>query len=181
MSLLLTGGAAATVVIAGYIGRKSWLAFHRAVGITPGTMVYSEPSQLPPPTLMQLSLTPKQLQHLPPVIIEQLTRIDHKADLYQSWKTSLAQSGQTPPTCENEFIVSKLLSTRLPEMIDSYQRIANHEQRLHPKPSAQHNEAAALLMDMLQHTETKLDRLLDGYKSASLQDMQVMQRYLDDR
>lgn len=39
MSVLIGAGVVA-IVAAGYVGRKGWLALHRAVGITPGTLKY---------------------------------------------------------------------------------------------------------------------------------------------
>lgn len=199
MSVLIGVGVVA-VVAAGYVGRKGWLAFHRAVGITPGTLKYVEPSQLPPPPMLQLTLVDDQIKGLPPAIVEQLLRIDGKADILQQWRNEAAQAGQTPIVSEDEFMVSKLLQSRLPELIESYQRIAHHEELLqqaanrasttayanrqaHSEERMSENKAQALglLLEVLMKIETKLDGLLEGCQSEALQQMQVMQRYLDQR
>lgn len=199
MSVLIGVGVVA-VVAAGYVGRKGWLAFHRAVGITPGTLKYVEPSQLPPPPMLQLTLVDEQIKGLPPAIVEQLLRIDGKADILQQWRNEAVQAGQTPIVSEDEFMVSKLLQSRLPELIESYQRIAHHEELLqqaanrasttayanrqaHSEEQMSENKAQALglLLEVLMKIETKLDGLLEGCQSEALQQMQVMQRYLDQR
>lgn len=208
MSVLIGAVGIAAVAAAGYIGRKGWLAFHRAVGISPGTLKYVEPSQLPPPPMLQLTLTETQIDGLPPLIIEQLLRIDGKADIFQQWRNDTIKAGQTPPTTEEEFIVSKLLQTRLPELINSYQRIVRQEaliqqatnralptQRANSVASTSSNDgssynsemsdskaqALSVLLEVLITIETKLDALLEKYQNEALQDMQVMQRYLQQR
>ena len=199
MSVLIGVGVAA-VAVAGYVGRKGWLAFHRAVGITPGTLKYVEPSQLPPPPMLQLTLVEDQIKGLPPAIVEQLLRIDGKADIFQQWRNDMIKAGQTPMVSEDEFMVSKLLQIRLPELIESYQRIARHEDLLqqanHRAATAAYNskqvssenqisenkaQALGLLLEVLIKIETKLDVLLEDCQSEALQQMQVMQRYLDQR
>lgn len=198
MSVLIGAGVVA-VVAAGYVGRKGWLALHRAVGITPGTLKYVPPSQLPPP-MLQLTLAESQITDLPPVIMERLLRIDGKADVFQQLRTEVIDAGQTPPASEDEFVVSKLLQTRLPELINSYQRIARQEaliqQATHRAVSSQHANSAAststemseskaqalaVLLEVLITIETKLDALLERYQNDALQDMQVMRRYLQQR
>lgn len=198
MSVLIGAGVVA-VVAAGYVGRKGWLALHRAVGITPGTLKYVPPSQLPPP-MLQLTLAESQIKDLPPVIMERLLRIDGKADVFQQLRTEAMDAGQTLATSEDEFVVSKLLQTRLPELINSYQRIARQEaliqQANHRAVSSQHAissasnstemseskaQALAVLLEVLITIETKLDALLERYQNDALQDMQVMRRYLQQR
>lgn len=199
MSVLIGAGVVA-VVAAGYVGRKGWLALHRAVGITPGTLKYVPPSQLPPPPMLQLTLAEPQIKDLPPVIMERLLRIDGKADVFQQLRTEAMDAGQTPATSEDEFVVNKLLQTRLPELINSYQRIARQEaliqQANHRAVSSQHANSAAststemseskaqalaVLLEVLITIETKLDALLERYQNDALQDMQVMRRYLQQR
>lgn len=199
MSVLIGVGAVA-VLVAGYVGRKGWLAFHRAVGITPGTLKYVEPSQLPPPPMLQLTLVSDQIKGLPPAIVEQLLRIDGKADIFQQWRNDAIKAGQTLMVSEDEFMISKLLQSRLPELIENYQRIARHEDLLQQatdraSTAAYNNrqvsseeqisetkaQALGLLLEVLIKIETKLDSLLEGCQSEALQQMQVMQRYLDQR
>lgn len=209
MSVLIGAGVVA-VVAAGYVGRKGWLALHRAVGITPGTLKYVPPSQLPPPPMLQLTLAESEIKDLPPVIMERLLRIDGKADVFQQLRTEAIDVGQTPATSEDEFVVSKLLQTRLPELINSYQRIVRQEaliqqatnravstQRANSVASTHSNDgslynantemsdskaqALSVLLEVLITIETKLDALLERYQNEALQDMQVMQRYLQQR
>ncbi|PNK61214.1 hypothetical protein [Psychrobacter sp. FDAARGOS_221] len=207
MSIIVTVGVgvAATMAV-GYIGRKGWLAFHRAVGITPGKMTYVELTQLPPPPMLQLSLANSQLQGLPIVIMEQLQRIDSKADILQQWRSERIEAGQTPEISEDEFVVSKLLQTRLPELLDSYQQLLRHERRLQqvatgPGPlqgkssnakssqtqlsqqdlSQQQAQALQLVMELLLNIEDRLDGLLQGCQNDALQQLQVMQRYMQQR
>lgn len=200
MSVLIGAVGIVAVAAAGYVGRKGWLAFHRAVGISPGTLKYVEPSQLPPPPMLQLTLKEDQISGLPPMIIEQLLRIDGKADIFQQWRNDTIKAGQTPATTEEEFVVSKLLSTRLPELIDSYQRIAHHEALVQQatdratsatrhnttldnenKMSQSKEQALALLWQVLMQIEGKLDQLLEGCQTEALQELEVMQRYLEQR
>ncbi|WP_019673725.1 hypothetical protein [Psychrobacter lutiphocae] len=215
MSILVTLGAGIiTTVAIGYIGRKGWHAFHRAVGISPGKMTYVEPAQLPPPPMLQLSLATSQMQGLPIVIMEQLQRIDTKADILQQWRVERVEAGQPLQVSEEEFVVSKLLQTRLPELLDSYQQLLRHERRLHQVAtqslhnSSSHNkrahnkrahnkllnsepsndelseqqaQALRLVMELLLNIEDKLDGLLRGCQNDALQQLQVMQRYLQQR
>ena len=51
------------------------------------------------------------------MIVEQLLRIDGKADIFQQWRNDMIKAGQTPMVSEDEFMVSKLLQTRVPELI----------------------------------------------------------------
>lgn len=197
MSVLIGVGVIATLGL-GYIGHKGWLAFHRAVGIRPGTLKYIEPSQLPPPQMMQLTLLPDQIRGLPPVIIEQLLRIDGKADIFQQLRNEAIKAGHTPTISEDEFVVRKLLQVRLPELINSYQKIARHEDLLQQteikagsrtknfvtnadQMSKNKAQALSLVFEVLLKIETKLDNLLEGCQSEALQELQVMQRYLHHR
>lgn len=189
MSVIIGAGVIGTLIL-GYVGRKGWLAFHRAVGITPGTLKYVEPSQLPPPEMIRLDLDNNLIQNLPPVVIEQLMRIDNKADVYQAWRDDRQQSGRTVSTTEDEFVIQKLLNTRLPEVIQSYQNIVRHDNRLqqsnHLKNvnsvmSKNQTDALNLLLELLVKIEEKLDVLLSQCQKDALQEMQVMNRYLKNR
>jgi len=185
MSVVI-GAGVLTLIAAGYVGRKGWLAFHRAVGITPGKMKYIESSQQQP-KIRQLSLSAERMQDLPPSVLQQLQRIDTKAQLLQQWRDELTQSGQTPAVSEEEFLVNKLLKERLPELLTNYQRLARHDtvlQQTQPdSPTQSHGEGSALnlVFELLITIEAKLDALLTRYQHNTLQDMQVMQRYLQQR
>ena len=88
----------------------------------------------------------------------------------------------------------------MPELINSYQRIARQEaliqQATHRAVSIQHAissasnsiemsegkaQALAVLLEVLITIETKLDALLERYQNDALQDMRVMRRYLQQR
>lgn len=194
MSIMVGAGVVA-LVATGYLGRKGWLAFHRAVGITPGTLQYVEPSKRPPPQMMQLSVEQQQLSYLPAAILEQIQRIDSQATVYQQWREEAEQAGQSIAATEEEFVVRKLLDVRLPEMLNSYQRIVRHDIRVQQaiRPnyrympdnnnalSESHSEALKLLSELLSNIENRLADLLKRCHADSLQDMQVMHRYLNER
>lgn len=186
MSVIVGAGVVAAIA-AGYVGKKGWQAFHRAVGISPGTLKYVDPSKRPPPDMIQLSLAPHQLQYLPKDMVQQVLRIDDKADVYQQWREEKRQAGHTPSVSEETFVVQKLLEVRLPEMLNSYQRIAQQSARLQQTElrqthqTADQEEALQLLSDLLCHIEETLDGLLKRSQDDSLQELQVMRRYLDER
>lgn len=206
MSIFL-GVGALVVSTAGmvYLGRKGWHAFHRAVGITPGTLKYVEPSADLAPQLIQLTLEAEVLQYLPPVTLAQLKRIDEKADIYQQWQDELATQGQVVPTSEEQFMVRKLLNERIPEMLADYHTLAQYQNRLDQvdisnlpqrDPESQSTlhstvqtpvtkkadtlaSAFSLLVELLDTTEHRLDQLLTRHSDLHHQSLQVMKRYLD--
>ena len=188
MSLLIGVALVSTLGLA-YIGRKGWYAFHRAVGITPGTLTYKPPSEpLALPNLMQLTLDDAVLTYLPEELLEQLSRIDHKADIYQQWLEDLAQQGHTMPTSEAQFTLRKLLNERLPEMLKHYHILAQHQQRMASLPkfatatSTTNSETLSsdlgVLAALLTSTEQRLDNLLAQCRDSSYQELLIMQRYL---
>lgn len=191
MSLLIgIGTALVSTLGVVYVGRKGWRAFHRAVGITPGTLIYEPLSkQLALPNLIQLNLDDTVLAPLPPELLTQLSRIDHKADVYQQWLDDLAQQGHTVPTSEAQFVVRKLLNERLPEMLGHYYTLAQHQQRiasLQSLDTADSNNspdslssALRLLAELLHSTEQRLDDLLAQCRDSSYQELLIMQRYLN--
>ena len=190
MSLLIgIGTALVSTLGVVYVGRKGWHAFHRAVGITPGVLTYEPASgQLALPNMMQLTLDEAALTYLPQELLTQLSRIDHKADIYQQWLEDLAQQGQTVPTSEAQFTVRKLLNERLPEMLENYHILAQHQQRIAKVNAVNTTESsldletlrAALnvLAELLVSTEQRLDELLNQCQESSYQELLIMQRYL---
>lgn len=202
MSMLLGIG---TLVLSAagvmYVARKGWLAFHQAVGITPGTMRYIEPHKLPPPQLMQLNVAPELMSHLPPAVVSQLKRIDEKADIYQQWQDELSQQGHTVASSEAQFVTSKLLSERIPEMLANYHALAQYQQQLSQvngsdqlqvitsapasapmnskKQAATLGAAYSLLLELLSSTEKRLDELLESCCNNHYQELNVMKRYLE--
>lgn len=189
MSMLLGIGALlASSMGVVYLGRKGWHAFHRAVGITPGTLRYIEPKALPPPQLMQLSIDTALLTELPPAVVSLLTRIDDKACLYQQWQEEQQCQGLTVANSEQQFVLRKLLSERIPEMLQYYQSLAQYQQQCHqtsaPEPldkkqAATLGTAYSLLLELLASTEKRLDDLLLDCSKEQVQQLQVMKRYLD--
>lgn len=181
-----------TVAIVGIIGgiyviRKAWYGFHRAVGIEPGKMTYV-PANLREekafkPHLIQVNLSTTQLLHLPNSLKIQLQRIDDKADAYQDWRVDLEQRYQSIlTTTENQFALSKLMSEHLPEIISSYHNL--HERKLKISSESyidSDNQALAMLIELLDDIEERLDNLLKECEQTQLQDLQVMKRYLQSR
>ena len=186
MTIIL--GIVATASVA-YIGRRGWYAFHKAVGITPGAMHYTPPVQAALPMLIQLEIDSCILEYLPPRALDILTRIDHKADIYQQWLDDLAQQGRQLPNSEEQFIVRKILSERLPAMLIDYHTLAQHQQRLiklqgTSRDTTEHQNVAAalaLLIELLDSTEQRLDQLLAQCQDSHYQELKVMRRYLDKR
>lgn len=209
--------AVATTVGFVYVSRKAWRSFHRAVGIEPGKMEYvpyqAEQERFKP-QLIQVNLTNSQLVHVPKSVQIQLQRIDDKADSYQNWRAELeqrhnqhAQSGQSVlHTTENQFVLSKLMSEHLPEIVNTYHNI--HERKLkftnqglanqsqvnqsrasHSAKSlttgidfdASDNQALSMLIDLLNDIENRLDTLLHECEQIQLQDLKIMKRYLQAR
>lgn len=100
-----------------YVLRKGWLAFHKAVGITPGTMIYVPPEQYQP-VLLHLPLDKNQLMALPVTMRQKLAQIDQKAQRLQSYhdKPSLHYPD------ERRFVLVRLLQNELPQAIGHYHR-----------------------------------------------------------
>lgn len=187
MSILFSAGAViATTLGVVYASIKGWHAFHRAVGITPGTLEYVPPSSEPElPNLLQLNIDKSVLPLLPPSVLSQLSRIDNKADIYQQWRDALTQQGHTVAANEAQFVVRKLLSERIPAMLSDYQTLAQHQQRIADMDSANDQNldsalpALTLLTELLDLTESRLDILLDQCRDSSYQELVIMKRYLD--
>lgn len=189
MSLIITAGVLiVTTVGVGYAGKKGWHAFHRAVGITPGTMRYSDAPALEPPKLIQLNIDTAWLPHLPIEALTILKRIDDKADIYQRWRDELAAQGRVLPSSEAQFVVGKLLDERLPQMLADYHALAQYQHQLAniqvqaaapPNADATLTAAYELLIELLTTTEAKLDGLLTNCGESHYHDLKVMRRYLD--
>lgn len=192
MSIVL-GMTAVGAVGAVYLGRKGWRAFHRVVGITPGTMHYEPEAVAFQPNLIQVNLTDTQIYSLPDIAKRQLQRIDDKADAYQNWRNDIEQrlatrnnNTQTAPkitTSEAHFVLSKLLNEHLPEIVNTYLNIDTRKHHIN-SPDMQvdgHNHALHMLLSLLNDIEKRLDALLASCETYELEDLQVMQRYLNSR
>lgn len=183
MSILLGVGVATSITVI-YLGKKGWHAFHRVLGISPGVLVYENPNQpiaLPDMTWQTLALPIEHLQHLPKVQLTQLQRIDSKTLKYQAQQKSHQVQQHTATLTEQQFVLHKLLHTRLPQMLASYQHLyyATAQSKGTSANDPKLTEAHQLLQDALDNIEGRLDALLDHMQTQHLQDLRVMKRYMD--
>ncbi len=186
MSIILGVGiaATATTITVFYLGKKGWQALHKAVGITPGVLVYQDantPLSSSSIHWQQLRLDTEHLSGLPEFQLLQLQRIDEKVAIYDHYQQTLEAQNKTAAVNEEAFVLHKLLYIRLPEMLASYYHLLNtahlknksnisHEQRM---------EASQLLQDALDNIERRSDTLLTQIETQHLQDLRTMKRYLD--
>ena len=122
MSVLIGVGIVTTITTI-YLGKKGWQALHKAVGITPGVLTYQDdqaPLSLSAVTWRHLRLHKKHLQRLPNDQLRQLQRIDDKVSRYQSYQKTQQADDKTPTVTESQFVLQKLLYTRLPDTLASY-------------------------------------------------------------
>ena len=191
-------GVVAVLAVGGaYVLRKGWFAFHKAVGITPGTMIYVPPEQYQP-VLLHLPLDKNQLMALPVTMRQRLAQIEQKAQRLQSYhdKPSLHYPD------ERRFILVKLLQNELPQAIGHYHRYQHERLSKHSSdvskfdvnkvdvnkvdvnkvdmPKAD-DESLQLLEHIMMNVESRLDALLDDHESDSLHELNVIKRYLDIR
>lgn len=125
MSVLIGVGIITSVSIF-YLGRKGWHAFHKAVGITPGVLVYQDvnaPLSLASISWQQLDLNKKHLNTLTDIQLRQLQRIDEKVASYYHYQLELKSHEKTPAISEAQFVLHKMLQTRLPELLSSYYQL----------------------------------------------------------
>ena len=179
MSILIGIGIVTTVTTF-YLGKKGWQAFHKAVGITPGVLVYQSddaPLSLFTVKWQQLNLNKKHLKNLPEQQLRQLKRIDEKVNHYQAYQKSLKAQHKMPAVTEQQFVLDKMLHTRLPEMLATHYQLTNinannekNEKRL---------EASALLQSVLNNIEQRLDKLLAQIDTQQLQELRVMKNYIN--
>lgn len=204
------GVGAVALLTTVYVGKKSWQAFHRMVGITPGQVTYvaadtrvDNLAHLGNAALIwqQLQLDSDYLEYLPAAQIQHLQRIDTKMQAYESWQQSLPQSlpqsnskhsskqpqilAANMPT-EEAFLLQKLITERLPEALARYHLIAkNQVLTTAVSPSAERAqhlaEALQVLQTLLTRIEVNLDKVLAQYEQEQLQNLRAMQRYLDSR
>lgn len=181
MSILIGVGVVTTVSVF-YFGRKGWHAFHKAVGITPGVLTYQNanaPFSLTSISWQQLNLNKKHLKPLIDSQLRQLQRIDEKVDSYYAYQIELKSQEKTPAISETQFVLHKMLQTRLPEMLGSYYKVTTITPTTHNLNSQLQVEADKLLQEMLDNIEQRLDSLLEQIEQQQLQDMRVMKSYID--
>ena len=181
-----------TTITVLYLGRKGWHALHKIVGITPGVLIYQNPNQplsLATITWQQLMLNTQHLSVLPERQLRQLQHIDKKLTTYHKDQQSLELQKITPVMSEEQFLLHKLLYTRLPEMLASHHRLLGFNNRLLNVKSntnanlttenVKHAEASQLLQEALDNIEGRLDCLLEKLETQSLEELRVMKNYLN--
>ena len=193
MSILI-GVAIVTTVTTFYLGKKGWQAFHKAVGITPGLLVYQSddaPLSLSTVKWQQLNLNKKHLQNLPEQQLRQLQRIDEKVTHYQVYQTALQAQHKTPVVTEQQFVLNKMLHTRLPEMLASHHHLINANIKVNngnednvsndSLSNGKKAEASELLQSVLDNIEQRLDNLLAQLDEQQLKDLRAMKQYINSQ
>ena len=176
MLMLLSMSVLGTVTVY-YLGRKGWRVLHQAVGITPGTLTYQNP-QAPLLThslvWQKLTLDKQYLLCLSDQQIRQLQAIDSKVATYYDYQQSLHQQNITAVMTEQQFVLHKLLHTRLAEMLASHHHLISVS-----TSKDKQGEARQLLQNLLDSIEQRLESLLAQMENSHLQDLRVMKQYLD--
>ncbi|WP_286741039.1 hypothetical protein [Psychrobacter sp. UBA3068] len=181
MSILI-GIGVVTMVTTVYLGRKGWQALHKAVGITPGVLTYQDynaPLSLSAVSWQQLHLNKKHLNDLPEQQLRQLQRIDEKTHNYQTYQKGIEAQNKKSVVTEQQFVLHKMLHTRLPEMLASYHQLANIYTSAQHVSNEKKAEASALLQKFLDNIEQRLDGLLEQIETQQLQALRVMDHYID--
>ncbi|WP_352287879.1 hypothetical protein [Psychrobacter sp. GW64-MNA-CIBAN-0177] len=195
MSILIGIGIVTTVTTF-YLGRKGWQALHKAVGITPRVPTYQDYdvplslSTLSPSTLLstihwqQLTLDTEHLKVLSEPQLRQLKGIDEKVNSYHNYQKEQQAQHKTPEFTESQFVLHKLLHTRLPETLASYYHLAKADISTtnistNNVSNGKKAEANELLQQVFNNIESRLDILLAQEETRHLQDLRVMTRYMD--
>lgn len=179
MSILIGIGIVTTVTTF-YLGRKGWQAFHKAVGISPGVLIYQDydaPLSLATLSLQQLTLNKQHLKTLPEQQLRQLKRIDEKVSSYQTYQAALQAQHKAPAITEAQFVLNKMLQTRLPEMLATHYQLTNINAK--NRNNEKRLEANELLQSVLDNIEQRLDRLLAQMDEEQLQELRVMKHYIN--
>ena len=180
MSILLGVGVVTTVSVF-YLGRKGWHAFHKMVGITPGVLTYQDnnaPLLLTSLNWQQLNLNEKHLGALSDKQLRQLQGIDKKVANYRNYQNELEAQDVTSAINEHQFVLHKMLHTRLPEMLVSHYHLANINISNRTKNGQKQTEASRLLQEILDNIEQRLDGLLERMEEQHLQELRVMKNYI---
>ena len=180
MSILIGVGVVATVSVF-YLGRKGWHAFHKMVGITPGVLTYQDsnaPLLLTSLNWQQLDLNKKHLEVLSDKQLRQLQHIDKKVANYHNYQNELEAQDVTSAINEQQFVLHKMLHTRLPEMLASHYHLANINISNRTKNGQKQTEAGRLLQEVLDSIEQRLDGLLERMEEQHLQELRVMKNYI---
>lgn len=180
MSILIGVGVVTTVSVF-YLGRKGWYALHRMVGITPGVLTYQDsnaPLLLTSLNWQQLDLNKKHLEALSDKQLRQLQHIDKKVANYHNYQNELEAQDVTSAINEQQFVLHKMLHTRLPGMLASHYHLANINVSNHTKNGQKQAEASRLLQEVLDNIEQRLDGLLERMEEQHLQELRVMKNYI---
>ena len=180
MSILIGVGVVATVSVF-YLGRKGWHAFHKMVGITPGVLTYQDsnaPLLLTSLNWQQLDLNKKHLETVSDKQLRQLQHIDKKVANYHNYQKELEAQDVTSAINEQQFVLHKMLHTRLPEMLASHYHLANINISNRTKNGQKQTEASRLLQEVLDNIEQRLDGLLERMEEQHLQELRVMKNYI---
>ena len=181
MSVLIGIGIVTTVTTI-YLGRKGWHALHKMVGITPGVLTYQDdnaPLSLTSINWQQLNLNKKHLKVLPDNQLRQLQRIDDKVSSYQSYQNVLQAQNKTPAVTEKQFVLNKMLHTRLPEILVSHYQLVSMNRINNESNQQKKAEASELLQEALSNIEQRQDDLLKQIETQNLQELRVMKNYID--
>lgn len=180
MSILIGVGVVTTVSVF-YLGRKGWYALHRMVGITPGVLTYQDsnaPLLLTSLNWQQLNLNKKHLEVLSDKQLRQLQHIDKKVANYHKYQNELEAQNVISAINEQQFVLHKMLHTRLPEMLASHYHLANINISNRTKNGQKQTEAGRLLQEVLDSIEQRLDGLLERMEEQHLQELRVMKNYI---
>ena len=180
MSILIGVGVVTTVGVF-YLGRKGWHALHKMVGITPGVLTYQDsnaPLLLTSLNWQQLNLNKKHLEVLSDKQLRQLQHIDKKVANYHNYQNELEAQDVTSAINEQQFVLHKMLHTRLPEMLASHYHLANINISNRTKNGQKQTEASRLLQEVLDNIEQRLDGLLERMEEQHLQELRVMKNYI---
>lgn len=180
MSILIGVGVITTVGVF-YLGRKGWHALHKMVGITPGVLTYQDsnaPLLLTSLNWQQLNLNKKHLEALSDKQLRQLQHIDKKVANYHNYQNELEAQDVTSAINEQQFVLDKMLHTRLPEMLASHYHLANINISNRTKNGQKQTEASRLLQEVLDSIEQRLDGVLERMEEQHLQELRVMKNYI---
>lgn len=172
-----------------YLGKKCWHALHKVVGIKPGALIYQSPNaplSLPDLTWQQLILHQKHLSLLSDDQLRQLKRFDDKMVAYQLYQRELDIQNATRILTEEHYVLQKWLEVRLPQMLTSYYhaQLGIRDQDIKEQSINTDNtnrlSASKLLQEGLDNIEQLLDNQLAQIEVRHLQELQVMQRYMNE-
>src|SRR5690606_40356994 len=126
----------------------------------------------------QLNLNKKHLEALSDKQLRQLQHIDKKVANYHNYQNDLEAQDVTSAINEQQFVLHKMLHTRLPEMLASHYHLANINISNRTKNGQKQTEAGRLLQEVLDIIEQRLDGLLERMEEQHLQELRVMKYYI---